>query len=1129
MADIQVAIQLDAEQYLQELTKISEQTEKLGKQLALEIPIEFNSSGIEGVTKEVAAADTGTQKLISSFGQLSKELQGQAKTLEEQNKAAAAKISSLQQEQKLVSSSSQSYARISTEIAKLQSANNSRIRDLQGINKKIKEANDLYAKQKAAVAELARGVDFNALGNAFDSLIGKLTVGGILVEAFKAATQGLFDVLRQGIAFQQLTLGLEAFTGGVQNAEAAYADFKDIALKTPFSVEGVAQAGKVMLAFGLTTEETAVATRQLAVVAGATGGDLNNLARNLGQISAQGRAYTRDLNQFAIAGIPIYQELAKELGVSVVAVREFAEKGSIGFSEVSRALANLTEDGSAFAQLADKQLDTIAGQIGNVGTAVFELGGRFVESTSGIAVPALKLLGATIELVANNLTLLSGILVTKTVVSIAKLVQSLGTSTGPLNLMVKGLDLITANSADFTKKVDTMAAALETKGLKMSAASLKLKAYLAVLGPALAKFALFVAAAIAVTAAIETLNQILGGGNKFKQFKEDIDSATIALKGLKQAAEEVPDSLGIIDTFKTFSETSGPFVGAIDTIKSSVQKLIPEALVPLARAIDPLGFSFASVTAAEAELNNGTIALNDSLQKQALLTNEVLSGINAARQGKTQDLEEVKRLSAGLEALRKANQNLIATVPAQIQALKEQQAALGASTTGGRAAQRQIDTLTAALQSAKAEEKAFTVLDAELKQLSLTSADAALALRKVTEDAANVKLEALKEEFKTFERFSELEIKSIQAAGAERVRVIEDAKSQEESAHSSRVQQLDDQLGRLRDQRDAVRDRIGAEIADLEKRGPAEQKLYDLQKRQLEVRAKNGKLSKEEQLRAQAELERLNKRERIEALRLQQKEEEKQIDEQITQIEAQKSTEAETYNDRVKELNTQLAEAKKNTEDQVAAVKNGLEAYKDAIAAAADVRDKLGEGATAAGDGATNQANWRDRIREATQEALELERALRNAAAAGRGGGGPNRFAGGPVAGGKTYTVNELDREAFLSASGRLSMINSPAWGQWTAPSSGTIIPAHLTKQLDIPSSGINLRNIRQPSATSRASAGSDMPLIQSLNRISSVQHEQATELGRLSRALDRIEQREWKVDVNIAGNNPLLNKLRKR
>jgi hypothetical protein len=61
------------------------------------------------------------------------------------------------------------------------------------------------------------------------------------------------------------------------------------------------------------------------------------------------------------------------------------------------------------------------------------------------------------------------------------------------------------------------------------------------------------------------------------------------------------------------------------------------------------------------------------------------------------------------------------------------------------------------------------------------------------------------------------------------------------------------------------------------------------------------------------------------------------------------------------------------------------------------------------------------------------------------------------VIGGGKYTVNELGKEAFLSASGKLSMINASAWGTWKAPSSGTVIPAHLTKQLDIPSGGINI------------------------------------------------------------------------
>ena len=80
----------------------------------------------------------------------------------------------------------------------------------------------------------------------------------------------------------------------------------------------------------------------------------------------------------------------------------------------------------------------------------------------------------------------------------------------------------------------------------------------------------------------------------------------------------------------------------------------------------------------------------------------------------------------------------------------------------------------------------------------------------------------------------------------------------------------------------------------------------------------------------------------------------------------------------------------------------------------------------------------------------------------------PQNFAGGPISGGTTSIVNELGKEAFLSASGRLSMINAPAFGKWTAPTSGTIIPAHLTKELDIPAGGINLN---QPAGMSRRAA----------------------------------------------------------
>ena len=52
-------------------------------------------------------------------------------------------------------------------------------------------------------------------------------------------------------------------------------------------------------------------------------------------------------------------------------------------------------------------------------------------------------------------------------------------------------------------------------------------------------------------------------------------------------------------------------------------------------------------------------------------------------------------------------------------------------------------------------------------------------------------------------------------------------------------------------------------------------------------------------------------------------------------------------------------------------------------------------------------------------------------------------------------------------------MINAKSYGSWRAPSSGTVIPAHLASQLDIPAGGVNINSM--PSA-GRYSASSYAP-----------------------------------------------------
>lgn len=111
------------------------------------------------------------------------------------------------------------------------------------------------------------------------------------------------------------------------------------------------------------------------------------------------------------------------------------------------------------------------------------------------------------------------------------------------------------------------------------------------------------------------------------------------------------------------------------------------------------------------------------------------------------------------------------------------------------------------------------------------------------------------------------------------------------------------------------------------------------------------------------------------------------------------------------------------------------------------------------------------------------------------------RWTGGPVEGGETYQVNELGQESFLSA-GRLSLINAPSGGTWRAPSTGTVIPAGITAQLQ--------------ARGAIAITGARLVAGGAMAQQAVVNAEQAVALGKLEQAVDRLTRKDWNVHVTM-------------
>ena len=85
--------------------------------------------------------------------------------------------------------------------------------------------------------------------------------------------------------------------------------------------------------------------KMLGSVAAGLSVPLNDLIYLYGTLRAQGRVMTIDIRQFAMRGIPIYDELAKVLGVAKDQINGIVSSGGVTFEHVEQAFKNMTSAG----------------------------------------------------------------------------------------------------------------------------------------------------------------------------------------------------------------------------------------------------------------------------------------------------------------------------------------------------------------------------------------------------------------------------------------------------------------------------------------------------------------------------------------------------------------------------------------------------------------------------------------------------------------------------------------------------------------------------------------------------------------------------------------------------------------
>jgi tape measure domain-containing protein len=235
----------------------------------------------------------------------------------------------------------------------------------QGINGFGKMASSIAGGLGNALASAGKGA-LNLAGN----LAGGVTTAG--VAGVVAGGAGLFGLGAFGVnlasQIQSTRISLETMLGSAENAKGLMTEITAFAKKTPFNRLELFDYSKQLIGVGIAQKDMIGTLNKLGNVAAGSGAPLQNIITNYGQIRASNRAYTQDLKQFSNFGIPIWEKLAKNMGITVEQLRTGidTQKIKVNFQEVDKVLNQLTSSGGQYFDLMQKKSGTFEGAMSNL-------------------------------------------------------------------------------------------------------------------------------------------------------------------------------------------------------------------------------------------------------------------------------------------------------------------------------------------------------------------------------------------------------------------------------------------------------------------------------------------------------------------------------------------------------------------------------------------------------------------------------------------------------------------------------------------------------------------------------------------------------------------------------------------
>lgn len=246
----------------------------------------------------------------------------------------------------------------------------------QGIGGKIEQA--IAPQAKATGTSLGHklaanmGMGLKMIGSAMTSYITVPAMGA--VTALGGAT--LFAGWKRMTAIDNAKVKLQAIGNSAKDMERITVSAMESVKGTAYGMDAAMTTSASAVAAGIKPgKELTHYLTTISDAAAVAGTDMSSMGAIFNKVAASGKAQNDVLSQLAEAGIPIYQYLAEEMGVTTDEVFKLASAGEVGLAEFESAVSN--HIGGAAKEIGSK---TITGAISNVKAAISRIGANFLGS-----------------------------------------------------------------------------------------------------------------------------------------------------------------------------------------------------------------------------------------------------------------------------------------------------------------------------------------------------------------------------------------------------------------------------------------------------------------------------------------------------------------------------------------------------------------------------------------------------------------------------------------------------------------------------------------------------------------------------------------------------------------------------